>query len=167
MENYIVKEEHTNYYLYSCISLIMMSPLLVTRGAENNSLFMLLIGILGMITSLFVIRGYTKRKRQMENRDSYLVKITEDGIYDNPFFGQERLIKWSDIHTVKKDICLFGRSFAIKIKDIDDFYSRNKKSLRLIEKITLKWLNGPYRVSLYAADISPDEIVNIIKSRLQ
>lgn len=167
MKDYIIKEDRTNNYLYSCISLIMVSPLLTARGIENKSLLMLFLGILATIISISTIRGYHKRKKQMSLDESFLIKLTDEGIQDNPFFGKERLIKWSNISTVKKDVCILGKKICIELKNVDDFYTRNKKSLRLIEKLELKYFGSPYQISLYATDSSLDEIIDVIKSRIE
>lgn len=159
MKEKLVKETKPDQYIYTMVAPLMMAPLVLIKGIDMNNYLLIVLGMIGAAIIIFGSINYFNRKGLADN---YILKVTDEGIIDNPFFGKERLILRSDIKSISSDTWMNNKRLVIEFNDPQAFVSRNK--LRLTERLNLSVFKGPYRISLMACDQTVEEVIELIKS---
>lgn len=159
MKERYIKETKPQQYVYTIMVPVMLAPIIAAKGIEMKNYFLMAISALGIVV---MVMNHMKYSKRLKTKDNYILKITEKGLVDNPFFGQERFISWSNIKVLSADKFMGAKRLVVELEDPETFVSNNK--LRFFERIALKMLKAPYRINLVAGDLSVEEAIQMIEN---
>ena len=155
----------------SIMSLVMLMASLFNLfvGLNESKTIYMAIGILGIIffgfTTVYIV--WRTLNTIVRNSNTFLLKINEDGIIDNTTMMSIGLIRWEDIKSVRLTKSFTEKFIGIEVKDIENFIVNLPNKTKQSVKLNMKLKFPPINITVNTATIKPEEVIDILNSRLE